>query len=106
MGGTGMTTRTHNLAAQADTSAAALESRRTRVIRGGCPHDCPDACAWLVTVENGVATKLQGDPHHPLTRGTLCAKVNHFLERVYSPDRVLHPLRRIGAKGEAKFEQV
>jgi anaerobic selenocysteine-containing dehydrogenase len=101
-----MTTRTHNLAAQADTSAAALESRRTRVIRGGCPHDCPDACAWLVTVENGVATKLQGDPHHPLTRGTLCAKVNHFLERVYSPDRVLHPLRRIGAKGEAKFEQV
>jgi anaerobic selenocysteine-containing dehydrogenase len=77
-----------------------------RIVRGACPHDCPDTCAWLVTTENGVATKLTGDPGHPITRGGLCAKVNHFLERVYSPDRVLHPLRRSGPKGSGEFQRV
>jgi anaerobic selenocysteine-containing dehydrogenase len=76
------------------------------VIRGGCPHDCPDTCAWQVTVENGVAVQLRGDPDHPFTRGGLCAKVNHYLDRVYSPDRILHPLRRTGPKGSGQFEQV
>ncbi|MEP7105173.1 MAG: molybdopterin-dependent oxidoreductase [Chloroflexota bacterium] len=76
------------------------------VVRGGCAHDCPDSCAWLVTVEEGRAVKLVGDPHHPYTRGGLCAKVNRYLDRVYSPDRVLHPLRRTGAKGEGRFEPV
>ncbi len=76
------------------------------VVRGCCPHDCPDTCAWHVTVEDGVAVKLVGDPDHPFTRGGLCAKVNHFLERVYSPDRVLYPLRRVGPKGEGRFERV
>ena len=75
-------------------------------VRGACPHDCPDTCAWQVTVEHGRATQLVGDPNHPFTRGGLCAKVNHYLERVYSPDRVLYPLRRVGAKGEGKFERV
>ena len=74
------------------------------VVRGGCAHDCPDSCAWLVTVEAGRAVKLVGDPEHPYTRGTLCAKVNRYLDRVYSPDRVLRPLRRVGAKGEGRFE--
>lgn len=74
--------------------------------RGACPHDCPDTCAWQVTVEDGRATQLVGDPQHPFTRGGLCAKVNHYLERVYSPDRVLYPLRRVGAKEEGKFERV
>ena len=74
--------------------------------RGACGHDCPDTCAWVVDVRDGKAETLVGDPAHPFTRGTLCAKVNHYLERVYHPDRVLHPLKRIGAKGEARFARV
>jgi len=76
------------------------------VVRGGCPHDCPDTCAWQVTVEDGRAVKLAGDPNHPFTRGGLCAKVNRYLDRVYDPDRVLYPLRRVGAKGEGRFQRV
>jgi anaerobic selenocysteine-containing dehydrogenase len=76
------------------------------VIRGGCAHDCPDTCAWEVTIEDGRAVKLAGAADHPYTHGGLCAKVNHYLDRVYSPDRVLHPLRRTGAKGEGRFERV
>jgi len=75
-------------------------------IRGACSHDCPDTCSWIVEVREGQAEKLYGDPGHPFTRGTLCAKVDHYLERVYHPDRVLHPLKRIGRKGEARFERV
>jgi anaerobic selenocysteine-containing dehydrogenase len=68
-------------------------------VHAACPHDCPDACGVLITVEDGRATKIQGDPAHPVTRGFLCAKVAKYLDRVYSPERVLHPMRRIGAKG-------
>lgn len=75
-------------------------------VRGACGHDCPDTCGWVVTTEKGTATRLAGDPSHPFTRGTLCAKVNHYLERVYHPDRVLHPLKRVGPKGEGRFERV
>ncbi len=60
----------------------------------------------LVTVEGDRAVSVAGDPTHPLTRGFLCAKVSRYLERVYSPDRVLHPLRRVGPKGEGRFERV
>ena len=74
------------------------------VVRGACGHDCPDTCSWLVEVEEGRAKRLFGDPDHPFTRGTLCTKVNHYLERVYHPDRVLQPLRRVGAKGAGEFE--
>ena len=77
-----------------------------RVVRGACGHDCPDTCAWTVDVRDGTAVALAGDPAHPFTRGTLCAKVNHYLERVYHPDRVLSPLKRVGAKGEGRFEPV
>ena len=76
------------------------------IVRGGCAHDCPDTCAWQVTVQDGKAVKLAGVADHPYTHGGLCAKVNHYLDRVYSPDRVLHPLRRSGAKGEGRFERV
>src|SRR5712692_5148948 len=72
-----------------------------RVVHAACPHDCPDACGVLITVEDGRATKIQGDPGHPVTRGFLCAKVAKYLDRVYSPDRVLYPIRRIAAKGMA-----
>ena len=79
----------------------------SKLVRGACPHDCPDTCAWEVTVENGTAIKLVGDKNHPFTRGGLCAKVNHYLEdRVYSPDRLLYPMRRVGKKGEGQFERV
>jgi anaerobic selenocysteine-containing dehydrogenase len=70
-----------------------------QVVHAACPHDCPDACGVLITVEDGRATKIQGDPEHPVTRGFLCAKVAKYLDRVYSPDRVLYPMRRVGAKG-------
>src|ERR1051326_7314096 len=86
----------------------ALSSRRTynqrtmkHVVKAACPHDCPDACGVLITVEDGRATKIQGDPTHPVTRGFLCAKVSKYLDRVYSPERVLYPMRRIGPKGPA-----
>ena len=64
------------------------------LVHAACPHDCPDACGVLITIEDGRATKIQGDPKHPVTRGFLCAKVAKYLDRVYSPQRVLYPLRR------------
>ncbi len=70
-----------------------------QVVHAACPHDCPDACGALITVDQGRAIKIQGDPAHPVTRGFLCAKVAKYLDRVYSPDRVLYPMRRIGPKG-------
>ncbi len=87
------------------TSTQSQQSPLT-IIRGACGHDCPDTCTWLVEVEDGKAHRLYGDPRHPFTRGTLCAKVNHYLERVYHPDRVLFPLRRVGRKGEGQFQRV
>ena len=69
-----------------------------------CPHDCPDSCGVLITVEDGRATKIQGDAEHPVTRGFLCAKVAKYLDRVYSPDRVLYPMRRISPKGPSLAE--
>ncbi|HEY3974265.1 MAG TPA: molybdopterin-dependent oxidoreductase [Candidatus Sulfotelmatobacter sp.] len=72
-----------------------------QVIHAACPHDCPDACGVLITVQDGRATRIQGDPEHPVTRGFLCAKVAKYLDRVYSPDRVMYPMRRIAAKGPA-----
>src|SRR5579872_65436 len=73
-----------------------------QVVHAACPHDCPDACGVLITVEDGRATKIQGDPAHPVTRGFLCAKVTKYLDRVYSPERVLYPLRRVAPKGFAE----
>lgn len=73
------------------------------VVRGACPLDCPDCCATLITVEDGKATRIQGDKEHPFTQGFLCTKVNRYLERTYHPDRVLTPLRRVGPKGSGQF---
>ena len=64
-----------------------------------CPHDCPDTCVMTVDVEDGRAVAIGGDPDHRFTQGFLCAKVNQYLDRVYSPDRLLHPLRRVGHEG-------
>jgi anaerobic selenocysteine-containing dehydrogenase len=79
------------------------------VVHTACPHDCPDACSVLVTIEDGRATRVQGNPDHPVTRGFLCGKVAKYLDRVYSPDRLLHPMRRVGPKGSAgpaAFERI
>ena len=78
----------------------------THVVRGACPHDCPDTCAMLVTVTDGVVTGVKGDPDHPFTAGALCPKVHDYETRVNSPDRILHPLRRVGPKGEGRFERI
>ena len=76
------------------------------LVRGVCPHDCPDTCAWLVIVEHGVATSVVGDPDHPFTEGALCSKLKHYEQRTYSKDRVLYPHRRVGPKGAGKFERI
>ncbi|MFN2455769.1 MAG: molybdopterin-dependent oxidoreductase [Pyrinomonadaceae bacterium] len=76
------------------------------IVKAACPHDCPDTCAILVTVENGRALKVAGDAAHPFTRGFLCTKVANYEQRTYSPDRIQTPLRRAGAKGEGRFEPI
>jgi len=68
--------------------------------------DCPDACGLLINIENGVGSRLRGNPEHPVTRGFLCAKVARYLEREYSPNRLLYPQRRVGAKGEGRFARI
>ena len=79
-------------------------------VDGACHHDCPDSCGWTATVDRSgpepVVVKLRGNPDHPFSAGELCPKVNRFVHRVYSPDRLLHPLRRVGGKGSGDFEQV
>jgi anaerobic selenocysteine-containing dehydrogenase len=71
-----------------------------------CPHDCPSQCALVVTVDDGRVTDVGGDPAHPFTRGVVCGKVHDYAERLYAPTRVLTPLRRVGAKGEGRFEPI
>jgi anaerobic selenocysteine-containing dehydrogenase len=78
---------------------------RTTVV-GACPHDCPDTCSILTTVEDGKAIAVRGNPDHPFTRGRLCVKVNNYEERVYSDKRVLHPLKRVGPKGSRQFQRI
>ncbi len=75
-------------------------------VRAACPHDCPDTCAIRVTVHDGRAVKVQGDPDHPPTHGALCTKVSRYPERTYHAERVLQPLRRVGPKGSGQFEPV
>ncbi|MDQ6675831.1 MAG: molybdopterin-dependent oxidoreductase [Acidobacteriota bacterium] len=71
-----------------------------------CALDCPDACSLLVDVEKGQGSRLRGDPAHPITRGFLCGKVAQYLDREYSPRRLLYPQKRIGAKGEGRFTRI
>jgi anaerobic selenocysteine-containing dehydrogenase len=77
-----------------------------REVRGCCPLDCQDTCAWVAEVADGRVVAVRGAKDHPFTRGALCAKVNDYERRVYATDRLLHPLRRIGSKGDGRFERV
>jgi anaerobic selenocysteine-containing dehydrogenase len=89
--------------------ARAAQGSGLRTVKAACPHDCPDTCAIRVTVQDGVAIKVQGDPDHPPTHGALCTKVSRYPERTYHPERVLTPLKRVGRKnagGPHQFEPV
>ena len=81
---------------------------RLITVRAVCPHDCPDTCGMLATVDRdaGRVLSVRGDPDHPFTRGFLCQKVARYQDRVHHPDRLTHPLRRVGRKGEGKFEKI
>jgi anaerobic selenocysteine-containing dehydrogenase len=79
---------------------------RFATVRGACPHDCPDTCALITTVENGVAIRVQGNPAHRHTDGALCTKVSRYTERTYHPERILKPLKRAGPKGSGQFEAI
>ncbi len=89
-----------------DEPAGHVQVPDTRVVHGTCHHDCPDSCGWHVTVRGGVAVQLRGNPAHPFSLGELCPKVNRFLDRVYSPQRILTPLRRTGPKGSGELTPV
>src|SRR5690606_15745833 len=81
-------------------------SEESITVRGACPHDCPDTCALLTTVEAGQAVRVQGNPAHRHTDGVLCTKVSRYPERTHHPERVLHPLRRTGPKGSGQFQRI
>jgi anaerobic selenocysteine-containing dehydrogenase len=75
-------------------------------VRGVCPHDCPDTCGVITDVQEGRAVNFRGDPDDPITKGWLCAKVRPYLDHVYHPDRLLRPLRRLGAKGGGQWQEI
>lgn len=81
-------------------------SAPTILVRGCCPHDCPDTCATITEVRDGRAIRFSADKDHPITRGWLCAKVRPYLDRVYHPDRLVHPLRRVGPKGSGEWRRI
>src|SRR6266849_10045720 len=86
--------------------ARTLNDQATKTIRAVCPHDCPDTCSMLVTVADGRAVSLRGDPKHPFTKGFLCQKVSRYLDRVYHADRLKWPMKRIGPKGKGQFARI
>jgi anaerobic selenocysteine-containing dehydrogenase len=83
-----------------------MPSTELHTVRIVCPHDCPDTCGMVVTVEDGRATQLRGDRDHPFTKGFLCQKVARYLDRVYHPERLQYPMKRIGPKGEGRFQRI
>src|SRR5260370_20009580 len=84
----------------------AVDEQAATTVGGACPHDCPDTCAMLVSVRGGRAVEERGDPEHPFTRGGLGAKGNNYVDKAYSPDPVLYPMRRTGPKGSGQFTRV
>jgi anaerobic selenocysteine-containing dehydrogenase len=76
------------------------------LVRGACPHDCPDTCGIVTEVDGDRAVGFRGDPNNPVTKGWLCAKVRPYLDHVYHPDRLMVPLRRAGAKGAGQWQRI
>ncbi|MGV9305424.1 molybdopterin-containing oxidoreductase family protein [Nonomuraea sp. NPDC003727] len=93
------------MSAKSGKSGTSGKSGELRVL-GACPLDCPDTCSWVVTVQDGQAVKMRGNPDQPYTRGALCVKVNRYLEHTRADDRILYPLRRTGPKGSGRFERI
>src|SRR4030095_5309456 len=85
---------------------ASAYAENTTTVIGACPHDSPDTCSMLITVTDGRAIGVRDTPEHPFTRGGLCVKVNNYTDRVYSPERVLYPLKRSGPKGSGQFTRL
>jgi anaerobic selenocysteine-containing dehydrogenase len=83
-----------------------VHSAETKTVRGACPQDCPDTCAFIYHVEDGKLVEVTGDPAHPMTRGGLCVKLKDFAEHHYNPDRILYPMKRVGPKGSGKYERI
>jgi anaerobic selenocysteine-containing dehydrogenase len=90
----------------AATASSSMSPSPSVTVLGACPHDCPDTCALVTTVQDGQAVKLQGNPDHRHTGGVLCTKVSRYLERTAHPDRLLYPMKRVGPKGAGQFERV
>jgi anaerobic selenocysteine-containing dehydrogenase len=85
---------------------SAIPNSGQKTVLGACPHDCPDTCSMLVTVENDRVVKVRGNPDHPFTDGRLCVKVNHYEERIHHAERILYPLKRSGPKGSGQFTRI
>jgi anaerobic selenocysteine-containing dehydrogenase len=83
-----------------------VQSAETKTVRGACPQDCPDTCAFIYHVEDGKLVEVTGDPAHPMTRGGLCVKLKDFAEHHYNPDRILYPMKRTGPKGSGKYTRI
>ena len=83
-----------------------VHAAETKTVRGACPQDCPDTCAFIYHVEDGKLVEVTGDPAHPMTRGGLCVKLKDFAEHHYNPDRILYPMKRVGPKGSGKYERI
>jgi anaerobic selenocysteine-containing dehydrogenase len=83
-----------------------VHSADTKTVRGACPQDCPDTCAFIYHVEDGKLVEVTGDPAHPTTRGGLCVKLKDFAGHHYNPDRLLYPMKRVGPKGSGKYERI
>src|ERR1700733_5955610 len=89
-----------------DPARDGYNQRMQEVRHSVCALDCPDTCSLLINVDDSKGSHLRGDPAHPVTRGFLCGKVARYLDRENSPDRILYPMRRAGAKGEGRFARV
>ena len=88
------------------TNSSETTTSETTIVRGACPQDCPDTCAFLYHVKDEKLVAVTGDPDHPMTRGGLCVKLNNFAEHHYHPDRLLHPMKRTGPKGSGQYERI
>ena len=87
-------------------NTAELNDNTLKTFHGGCPHDCPDTCSMVYTVQNNKLISVAGNKDHPMTRGGLCVKLKDYEKRHYHPDRLLYPMKRTGPKGSRQFARI